>query len=145
MPKKTTSPQDMTESPCCTGKAAGTRYVRLALAVAITVFAVEFIATHIPGEKLPEMHCSDKTLHFFAYAALGIVFTLWLLARGTRARNIIFTGVIFFPLYAAFDEITQPLVNRSADFYDWRMDMIGSIGAMLVIVAAVAIFRKIRK
>jgi len=133
---------EKTAGKCC---CVGLLNTKNAMILIIAVFAGEFIATHIPAAKMPRVYYSDKTLHLIAYAVLGAVFILGLLVRGTRLRNIIFTGVIFFPLYGCFDEITQPLVNRTADYRDWRMDMFGSIGAMLLIALCVMIWRKLRK
>lgn len=144
MPKKTTSPQATTEKKCC-GCCCRFNRAKAAFILMLTAFAVEFISTHTPAARLPKIYYSDKTLHLIAYAMLGAVFIVGLLMRGWRLRNIVLAGVIFFPLYGAFDEITQPLVNRTADYRDWRMDMFGSIGAILLIAIFVIVWKKIRK
>ncbi|HNX26393.1 MAG TPA: VanZ family protein [Phycisphaerae bacterium] len=118
---------------------------RVAMAAIIAAFCGEFIATHIPAAEMPAISCSDKTLHFFAYAMLGALFAICQIIRGVRLRNIMLAGVILFPLYAFFDEITQPIVNRTADYFDWRMDMIGSIGVLLISCLAAVFLGRIAK
>ena len=44
-------------------------------------------------------------------------------------------------LYGAFDEITQPLVNRHAAWRDWLADVLGALAA-IVIFEAISALRK---
>lgn len=85
-----------------------------------------FGLTHAP--KLPPIHLDGRmlTAHAISFAILAI---LAVLAR--RARSpIITTGwklkwLWIFAVYAAADEILQPLSNRHADVLDWVADMAG--------------------
>lgn len=92
----------------------------------------QFVATHLPavptGRHLP----SDKTLHYFAYLTLGVL--IWA-SLATLGKNRTVRAIALGPVmlaYAAFDEITQPLVGRHADPRDWLFDAAGLLTALLI-------------
>ncbi len=90
------------------------------------------VATHLPAERLPEFHTSDKILHTVGYAVLAAVFWMTLLAHGSPfGRRVLIVGGVL-ALYGALDEITQPLVNRYAAVDDWCFDVIGVAIALTV-------------
>ena len=103
-----------------------------------------FIGTHIPAERVPELHASDKILHAAGYAVLATALWLVLAADGIgRARRIaVALSVLIF--YAAMDEATQPWVNRSASIADWLADGTGVVVAVAV-WEAIASFRSRRR
>lgn len=105
---------------------------RIILTILIIVWLTEFIATHIPVPKMPYIPGKDKTLHILAYFFLSLCWFVTFHSYGKKYRTSLFAMLIVFPLYAAFDEITQPLVNRHADFTDWRADMLGALLGALV-------------
>jgi VanZ family protein len=41
--------------------------------------------------------------------------------------------LLIMPIYAAFDELTQPLVNRHAAWGDWFANVFGSLAALILI------------
>ncbi len=89
-----------------------------------------FAGTHIPQEHLPGLGSSDKALHLVGYAGLAILFWLALWAYGCRMRRRLGLVLVTLAVYAAVDEITQPLVNRYACVADWYADCAGAaIGA----------------
>ncbi|MBN2446183.1 MAG: VanZ family protein [Phycisphaerae bacterium] len=87
-----------------------------------------FCSTHFPHLSLHgEVPGGDKTAHLVAFAILALV--LWLFAETLHrppTRALVWKLAVIIAAYAAFDEITQPVVGRSADFADWGMDMLGS-------------------
>lgn len=100
--------------------------VRIALGClcALTWLAA-FAATHIPPGRGGGLFISDKLLHFIGYLGLATPL-IWLLAAlgHTRPWRIALTlGILL--AYGVFDELTQPLVGRSADVLDWLCDAAG--------------------
>ena len=94
------------------------------------VWVGAFVLTHIPAEKIPELYASDKTLHVVGYAAITGLLWLHLAARGGRRLRRIAVTIVALIIYAAVDESTQPLVNRSASVGDWYADCLGIILAI---------------
>ncbi len=90
-------------------------------------WAVMFKLTHVPPAELgPPGPLSDKQLHFLAYLILSFLLgtTLVLIFPGRRRwipLALIATGMA----YGGVDELTQPLVGRTCDIYDWFADVAG--------------------
>ena len=89
-----------------------------------------FIATHTPAGAVPDTRASDKTLHTVGYAGLSLLLLIALAANGMPPRRRLLWAALIIPLYAAFDELTQPLVNRHASVLDWLFDGLGLLIAM---------------
>ena len=97
-----------------------------------------FIGTSLPSDELSTMiEIGDKLKHFLAYFILAILLGLnlhfqdkW---KSISINYLIFTFIIC-TTYGVLDELHQMLVpNRSAEFYDWIADLLGSsIGVILV-------------
>lgn len=97
-----------------------------------------FIGTSLPSDELSTMiEIGDKLKHFLAYFILAILLGLnlhfqdkW---KSVSINYLIFTFIIC-TTYGVLDELHQMLVpNRSAEFYDWIADLLGSsIGVILV-------------
>jgi len=92
------------------------------------------VATHLPKQVagLPTNQ-ADKLIHFAAYAVLA-----WLLAMAWQASvgrlnarhlKLVWLAVVFF---GAIDEVTQPLVGRTASVADWLADAAGAVVGLLV-------------
>jgi len=101
---------------------------RVLLVLLIGYWIALFVGTHWP--QLPHfgVSASDKILHFAAYAGLAVLMTA-ALCWG-RPAKLSRPVVIFLVLcvYGAFDEITQmPIRGRTADRYDWYMDVLGAL------------------
>jgi len=98
----------------------------VALLCCIAAWVGAFVATHAPlPAPPPGMHVSDKGLHVAGYFALAAVFWLTLLAYGKSGPvRTLATGIIL-SAYGAFDELTQPMFNRSASVDDWLADLCG--------------------
>ena len=105
--------------------------------------AVLVYATHHPrpesllGKEAP----SDKTLHFVAYGVLGGVVAAAVAARGGWRTRTALELFVLLALFAAVDEVTQPLFGRFADAVDWAFDEVGlvaGIGITSAVVASIA-------
>jgi VanZ family protein len=75
----------------------------------------------------------DTTLHVIGFTGLGIL-TIWRVGAKYRVVPIsaVVTWYVALLLYAAFDELTQPLTGRSCEWIDWVADAGGAaIGASL--------------
>jgi len=113
-------------------------FILAVVAVAYTGYLL--YATHHPkpellvGKNLPH----DKTLHFLAYGALAALVSVALAARGAwnigRARFVFFS----LALFAAVDEITQPMFGRAAELLDWVYDGIGLAAGLAIVSAGIA-------
>ena len=98
-----------------------------------------FATTHIPGPALPlDMPVSDKTFHLAGYFPLTVIFVVTLKCYGLTLWRRVAVALAVMAIYGAFDEITQPLFNRSASWGDWLADIVGAATAVL---ACEAVFR----
>ena len=96
-------------------------------------------ATHHPrpAELVGPNAPGDKSLHLIAYTLLGGLVAAAFASRGGWGWRA--AAALFVPLalFAAADEITQPLFGRFADGVDWAFDELGLVtGIGLVTVAA---------
>jgi VanZ family protein len=147
---------DTTRSPAGPPRGSPTRLdragwigpaTRLAAAATLAYVGVLLYATHHPrpqdlldvlvGESTP----SDKALHLWAYAVLGLLAGGTLaLAGGWRPRRILGLAA-GLAVFAAFDEATQPLpwFGRFADPVDWIYDVLGIVAGLTLVGLLVAI------
>lgn len=114
---------------------------RVLVAALLTAWLAAFAATHVPAPRVPHGLPSDKTLHLLTYAVLAGLLWLTLRAYGRPMRSRALATFAALALYGAFDEITQPLVNRSADVRDWLFDTLGvtlalALGALIEVLRA---------
>ena len=106
----------------------------LVVAVALCVYwGALFYGTHtkLPPGFLPGH--SDKIVHFASYAGLAALLISLRATRGTFPWFSVIGRWMVLALYGAFDELTQLLVNRSADFYDWCADVVGSAVGLAIV------------
>jgi VanZ family protein len=104
--------------------------LRLACAVA---WSAAFVVTHLPPSRLPPPGVADYLLHAAGYLVLAVLLT-WALAAGGRQLPLrALVAACTMLAYAAFDELTQPLVGRAAEWADALAD---AAGAALGIAAA---------
>ncbi len=108
------------------------RWQRFLLISCTTLWVTALVVSHIPAESLAEGPVGDKWLHFIGFFGLASSFHWTLFAyQHPRPRRIALV-VSVMALYAAFDEITQPMFNRYGDIMDWYADMVGMIAAVIV-------------
>jgi len=96
----------------------------------VSLWICAFTATHIPASAAPELPAGDAALHAVGYFGLTALFVLTLAAYGRARRRRIVTAVVTMAAYAAFDELTQPLVSRYAAWGDWLADFVGAAAAV---------------
>lgn len=116
----------------------------MVIAALVAYWLLMFVATHVPTiPKEIQPGISDKWQHYVAYAGLGLL----LAASRSFHGPLSWGGGLFLwviaVLYGAFDEITQPLFGREAEFLDWRSDAIGAATGLAVaaIVIRACLFR----
>ena len=111
--------------------------------IAAAYTAVLLYATHHPRpqELLGKEAPSDKTLHFFAYGVLGGIVSAAVAARGGWRARVGLALFVLLALFAAADEVTQPLFGRFADALDWAFDEVGLLAGIGITSAAVALAR----
>jgi VanZ family protein len=105
---------------------------RLILSALIAGWIIAATMTHIPQRELPNLPTSDTTLHFTCFFILGSLFWLSLLAYGVRAIHRVPVVILILMIYAAIDETTQAIVNRTPALDDWIFDSAGAIVAVAV-------------
>ncbi len=111
-------------------------------AICLLTWLAAFMATHVPADRLPDMQTGDPVLHAVGYFVLAAVWMLTLIARGRTAwwRAFLAFGVLL--LYAAIDELTQPLFGRFGAWSDWLADI---QGAAVGVAAAELIDRSLER
>jgi VanZ family protein len=89
-----------------------------------------YIQSDLPSpEQLPSFEFSDKLLHFFAYALMGVLFyrAYHTLRIKDNLRMLILLSVVSASLYGISDEIHQYYVPfRDASIYDVIANILGS-------------------
>jgi len=96
----------------------------LIIAVIFTVLVL--LLTHIPKEAMPprlQENSHDKLHHVVAYGAITFLF---ILSLKVSSAPFLFS-LLFFAILAIgiVDEVTQPLVNRTASLADIVANFIG--------------------
>ena len=101
--------------------------------------------THIPGQAIPRVLqdvAPDKVEHIVAYGLIAGSFLLSL--RRPVRPAVLLLGLAALALLGALDEITQPLVNRTADLGDYLSDLTGLAASFVVFLVATLAPRKDR-
>lgn len=109
-----------------------------ALGVLFVLFwCAMFVATHIP---MPQVEAApqntDKVVHLVMYAGFAFLLSLWLSVRKPWTRKTLVRVFVTAIVYAALDEILQmPLESRSADVWDFVMDLLGAAIGLAMMLA----------
>ncbi len=112
-----------------------TKFRRISWAVTILYWGVIFIATHLPPKDVHIPPGSDKQIHFIAYFLLSSLLGMSLLISRPSRKWVPLFVVAVAMVYGAFDELTQPIMDRSCDIHDWYADVTGaSTAAVLLFV-----------
>ena len=114
------------------------RHIRL---IAILYWIVIFTGTHIPADRIPDVHTSDKLIHLTMFAGLGTVLFLSLHLSNPARRFILLPILAAGCVYAVLDELTQPWFRRACD---WRDMLADAAGLCLALGVCGLIFRRKR-
>lgn len=97
-----------------------------------------FAVTHWPeidefAPSLGRIPHFDKLVHFGMFGAWSMLFLLALAAGRRRLQQSdALLALLIGAVYAAFDEITQGLVDRQPDLVDFTVDMLGITAGLFV-------------
>lgn len=122
---------------------------RLLATLAAGYAALLAFVTHHPKPQdlLGRNPPSDKLLHLCAYAILGSLVAAALAAAGRRSLRTLLVAAAAIALFAAIDEVTQPLpwFGRTADPLDWFCDLAGIVLGIATVAALAAAVRRLRR
>ncbi len=105
-------------------------------------WGILFTLTHIPVTQVPQTGASDKMLHLIAYTILSFMVNSQLLVTRRWNRTSVLLAIVVLTLFAGFDELTQLLVGRSAEWKDWQADLIGILTGTTVCAILIFLFRR---
>jgi len=122
-------------------------------ALCLAYLVMMTVATHLPPNRIhvPTWRVpADKVFHFTAYAGLAFLLAtlgaaLWTGTPGGRWGHLLRYAAVL-PIVAVFgiiDEITQPLVGRTADPLDWIADFSGALCGLALFFLARFAFKRL--
>jgi VanZ family protein len=117
------------------------RSARFLTVLCVVAWVAAFTATHVPIDRVLhgiEFKPSDVLLHMAGYFGLTALLLVTLAVRSRSRLRRIATALIAVPAYGAFDELTQPLVGRTAALSDWLADIGGMLIALCLFEAIAA-------
>ena len=119
------------------------RYTLLAACALAWIGA--FVATHLPPKYVSGLPTSDTAAHAIGYGGLTtlLVLSLASLGRPRLARILLAMGLLL--AYGAFDELTQPMFHRFAEFSDWLADAAGTAIAVAFWEISLAVLSAFRR
>jgi VanZ family protein len=109
-----------------------TRLRRWTTALLVVVWLGAFAGTHVPAYGLPSLSIGDKSAHLIGYAVLAAVFLLTLRAHDVPPARRAILALLILAAYGVFDELTQPIIGRTAEFFDWLGDVGGTVIAIVL-------------
>jgi len=130
---------------------------RLLFGFALIYFAAMFLVTHGPlseiqAEIQPMVWILpwDKSIHAAMYGGGAFLCTLLLMVsspmlwpsgffRRRRSWGLLGLGLA---VYALLDEVTQPVLGRQFEWFDWTADLAGIVGGFLVFQILVVMVRR---
>lgn len=113
----------------------------------IFYWIILFVGTSLPADhSINIFGIGDKIKHFTAYLGLSFLLGLNLYfqekSENLSVHYLLYTFIICTS-YGVFDELHQILVpNRSAEFYDWFADLLGSILGTLAVYLIIGFLKK---
>ena len=123
------------------GRPRFSRATRIVFVMLCIYWAALFYGTHtkVPEGLLPGN--SDKFIHFWAYAGLAILLMSLRVTRGAYTWLSVLIAWCILAIYGVFDELTQLLVKRNAEVFDWIFDVTGAASGLALVTLVVWYFR----
>lgn len=112
---------------------SGRKRIYLSWIVTIGFWIAIFVATHIPSDRLPDVHVSDKAAHFVAFFILAALMYISTRLTNPTRTWLGATVIAIAMIYGAIDELLQPLVGRHGDLDDWLYDVAGATTAVFLL------------
>lgn len=112
---------------------SGRKRIYLSWIVTIGFWIAIFVATHIPSDRLPDVHVSDKAAHFVAFFILAALMYISTRLTNPTRTWLGATVIAIAMIYGAIDELLQPLVGRHGDLDDWLYDVAGATTSVFLL------------
>jgi VanZ family protein len=93
-----------------------------------------FTLTHLPPRTVGRVTVPDTVQHMAAYGVLAILLFATFRVTGWTFRQTLIAVLGLAMVYGAIDELTQPLVGRSAEMADWLADVGGALMGLLICI-----------
>lgn len=122
------------------------RTARLCQIVLAGYWLAMFAATHLPIKVAALPGGTDKVIHVGLYALLAALLAItWQCSAGRLTARHLRWAWIALAAYAAFDELTQIPVGRTASWADWLADLVGALAGLVLFAWWSARFRRGRE
>ncbi len=116
---------------------------RLLVAALVVYWGALVTGTHIPHPpRVTEADGFDKWMHLGAYLGLGVLLSAVCVTRRPASLQLAIRIVVVIAVAGALDEITQPLVGRDCELWDWCADLVGGLMATAAVVGYAASRRR---
>lgn len=114
-----------------------TRHPRILAGVFALYWAAIFTVTHM---EMPQVEAApqntDKLVHLVMYGGFAFLLAAWLTSRNVPRGKVLWITLGMAVVYGALDELLQiPIESRSADVWDFVMDLCGAVLGLLLFVA----------
>ncbi len=120
--------------------------LRIAIVALSGYWLVLFICTHLPPSALPPLRVNDKLIHACAFAGLAFLIAWAVPTKKTHLHYNTVIAALIAIVYAAFDELLQIPVGRTADWLDFSADCFGIlIGIIFYTLARAALLKGVLK
>jgi VanZ family protein len=117
--------------------------LRIAIVALLFYWLLLFIGTHIPANRIAvQIHENDKLIHALAFAGLSFLMAWAIPTNKQRLHRNTMLAAVATVVYAAFDELLQIPVGRTADWRDFLADCVGVCMGLTFYTIARAIILK---
>ena len=109
-----------------------TRFDIKLLTTAILFTSAVLVFSHLPQKTMPsplQKDGVDKLQHVLAYGVITFLFLISLRTSPTMLSALLLFLAV--SVIGAFDELTQPFVNRTASVTDLAANIVGILSALL--------------
>lgn len=109
---------------------------KITMAILAIYWVALLVFTHISIPKIVyQARISDKWLHFLAF--MNLVFLLWFSFspddKVNWRRRLVWLLLLVVCVYGGLDELTQPYFGRTCDLYDFMVNVVAVVTALIII------------